>query len=241
MSVSKSMIDENHEYREETVDVIVPVLNEREMLPRFIQRIDALGLPLNMIFVDNGSDDGTAEYLRERADVRLIEHGRNLGYGRSLVDGMKAATARYLIIIDADCEYPPEALPGIIKALDSGAAAVYASRFLGSGAVDMPWARAWGNRCLTAVFNRLYRQQLTDLYTGMKGLRRDIVADMAFSRDGFEHVAELAAHLARRGYAIEEVPVEYSPRRSGRSKMKHIPELFKAMSCLLRCRLVRHA
>ena len=95
----------------EGVDVVVPVLNEREMLPRFLDRVDSLGLPLHLIFVDNGSVDGTLECLTTRPEITVIAHGRNLGYGRSLADGLSASKADRVIIIDADGEYPPEAIP----------------------------------------------------------------------------------------------------------------------------------
>lgn len=224
-----------------TADVIVPVLNERDMLPDFIERIAALGLPLNLIFVDNGSSDGTLEYLRGIPGVKLIAHGENLGYGRSLVDGMMAATSDCLVIIDADCEYPPEAIPRLLAALASGSTVVYGSRFQAGGPPGMSLVRAGGNRFLTGLFNLLYQQRLTDLYTGMKGLRREALEGLRFRRDGFEHVAELAARLSRRGYAIDEIPVEYSPRRTGRSKMRHVPELLKAFACLAYFRVAGHA
>jgi glycosyltransferase involved in cell wall biosynthesis len=222
------------------VDVIVPVLNEREMIPGFLRRIDALGLPLNLIFVDNGSTDGTIEYLRLRPETKLIVHGKNLGYGRSLVDGMKASTTDMVIIIDADCEYPPEAIPAVIDALKA-APVVYASRFLGGGKVDMSLTRKWGNRFLTALFNLIYAQKLTDLYTGMKGMRRQAFEGLTWNRSGFEHVAEFAAKIALRGLKIMEIPVIYTPRQTGKSKMHHVPELIKAMACLFYFRVDRNA
>jgi glycosyltransferase involved in cell wall biosynthesis len=156
---------------DKTADVVVPVLNEIEMLPEFLRRVEALGLPLNLIVVDNGSTDGTLDLLRGRPEITLIEHGRNLGYGRSLADGMQAARADRVVIIDADCEYPPEAIPALLERLDR-APAVYASRFLSGEPLDMSRLRQSGNRLLSAIFNLLYRRRLTDLYTGMKALRR---------------------------------------------------------------------
>ena len=221
------------------VDVVVPVFNEREMLPRFLERVDALALPLHIVCVDNGSTDGTLEYLASRPEITVIAHGQNLGYGRSLADGLLASTTDRVIIIDADGEYPPEAIPLLLQRLEQ-APTVYASRFLEGGRVDMSRVRAWGNRGLTALFNLLYGQHLTDLYTGMKGLRRPAFQDLSFTRSGFEHVVELAAKVARRGYKIAEIPVAYAPRQTGRSKMRHIPELLKALHCLLYFRVSRH-
>lgn len=221
------------------MDVVVPVLNEREMLPRFLERVRALALPINLIFVDNGSTDGTLEYLKAQPDLRLIEHGRNLGYGRSLADGLLASTSAQVIILDADCEYPPEAIPDLLAALKPSAM-VYASRFLNAKHVDMAPFRYWGNRGLTGFFNLLYGQHLTDLYTGMKALRRTAFEGITFTRNGFEHVMELSAKVARRGVKIGEVPVAYAPRQTGRSKMRHIPEFLKAVFCLLLYRVGRH-
>jgi glycosyltransferase involved in cell wall biosynthesis len=222
------------------VDVVVPVLNEVEMLPAFLARVAALGAPLNLIFVDNGSHDGTLELLRATAGITLIEHGRNLGYGRSLADGMLAARAERVVIIDADCEYPPEAIPALLEALDQ-APAVYASRFLGGGRLDMSGLRRFGNRFLSAVFNLLYGQGLTDLYTGMKALKRGAYAGMPFAHSGFEHVVELAAGLALRGHRTAEVAVAYTPRSTGRSKMRHLPEMLKALRVMFKMRLTGRA
>lgn len=222
------------------VDVVVPVLNEHEMLPEFLRRVDSLKLPLHLIFVDNGSTDGTLEFLGTRPDVTVIAHGENLGYGRSLIDGMRASTSDRVVIIDADCEYPPEAIPALLDELEQNQV-VYASRFRDSHDIDMSRLRSGGNRLLTAFYNMLYRQGLTDLYTGMKGMRREAIADMPFSRTGFEHVAELAARLSRRGYQIAELPIAYRPRQTGRSKMKHFSELMKAVYVLIYYRVAPNA
>ena len=215
-----------------TVDVVVPVLNEVEMLPVFLDRLGALGLPLNPIFVDNGSADGTVELLRGRPGITLIEHGRNLGYGRSLADGLRASRAERVVVIDADCEYPPEAIPALLARLEH-APAVYASRFLSGEPLDMSSLRQSGNRLLSAIFNLLFGQGLTDLYTGMKALSHESFAGMPFIRSGFEHVVELAAGLALRGHRIDEAAVAYTARKTGRSKMRHLPELLKALGVML--------
>ncbi|MEW5912231.1 MAG: glycosyltransferase family 2 protein [Thermodesulfobacteriota bacterium] len=225
---------------EPVADVVVPVLNEVEMLPRFLARVAALKLPLRLICVDNGSRDGTLELLRARPEITLIEHGRNLGYGRSLADGLLASRAERVVIIDADCEYPPEAIPVLLAGLER-APVVYASRFLGGRALDMSPLRQAGNRLLTAIFNLLYGQRLTDLYTGMKALRREAFQGLAFRYGGFEHVVELAAGLARRGLVLAEAPVEYTPRQTGRSKMRHLPEVLKALGVMLKLRVAGRA
>ena len=218
-------------------DVVIPVLEEEETLPELLERLRALPIPVRPIFVDNGSTDGTLPLLRAQSDVLLIEHGENLGYGASLKDGMAAAESEFVVIIDADLEFPPEEIPRIVGLLRAGADVVYASRFLRRQEKRvMPWFRIVGNRMVSVLFNVLYRQRVTDLYTGFKGLRTADVAHLRLGRDGFEHVVELAARLARNGARIVEVPMTYQLRRSGRSKMRHVSELAKFLWLVFRYR-----
>ena len=206
------------------LDIVVPVLNEVAYVADFCDRIEALGLGSALIFVDNGSTDGTLERLEQRG-VRLIRHATNLGYGASIRDGIAASEGERIVIIDADLEYPPEAIPSLLEALERSPA-VYASRFL-TGTLPMPRLRVVGNRLVTQLYNLLFRQELTDLYTGMKALRRSAFPLATLERTGFEHVVELAALIARTGCRIIDVPVAYTPRSRGASKMRHVPEMVK--------------
>ncbi len=221
--------------------MIIPVLNEESTLEELLHRLRSLPFPVRPIFVDNASTDRTLEILRAQSDVKLIEHQQNLGYGASLKDGMAAARSDCLIIIDADLEFPPEEIPKIREALKS-ADVVYASRFLGhrSGPAIMPLFRILGNRLISTVFNLLYGQKVTDLYTGFKGLRCHALTDLRLDRDGFEHVLELSARLARQGHRIQEVPIEYRLRRTGVSKMRHVSETLKFLWLVLKCRFDRN-
>jgi glycosyltransferase involved in cell wall biosynthesis len=212
------------------IDVVVPVFNEVEGLGAFHERVRRVPLPLRLIFVDNASTDGSLAVLAslaERfADVTVIRHARNEGYGASLRDGIAAATAPVVAILDADCEYPPEALPALCAALER-APVVYASRFLGGGARRMPLAKRLGNQLVTGLFNLTFQQHHTDLYTGCKLLRREVLQGITLERDGYEQVLELAVKLARRGIAVTDVAIEFEPRRTGRSKMQHVSETAK--------------
>ncbi|MBI4514997.1 MAG: glycosyltransferase family 2 protein [Deltaproteobacteria bacterium] len=208
------------------LDIIVPVFNEEACVEEFYARIAGLGLAEALIFVDNASTDRTVELLGRCPGIRLIRHARNEGYGASIRDGIAASNADRLIIIDADLEYPPEAIPDLLAALERHAV-VYTSRFLGERPPDMPRFRRAGNRVISGVFNWLFHQRTSDFYTGMKGLRREALAGLALTQNGFEHVIELGVQLAHSGYTIAELPVTYTPRARGVSKMRHIPETLK--------------
>jgi hypothetical protein len=100
----------------------------------------------------------------------------------------------------------------------------------------MPAARALGNRLVTTLFNVLFRQRLTDLYTGIRGVRRAALP-RGLGSMGFELVLEMSARLAQAGVRIAEVPVRYSPRTRGRSKMRHVHEFVKFAYLLIAFRV----
>lgn len=222
-------------------DIIVPVYNERDSLPSLLARLRALpDFPrYRLICVDNASSDGSADYLAAQPDVTLVRHPRNMGYGASLRSGMQAAQTERFVLIDADGEYPPECIPALLAALDEHSV-VYASRLLGklspeaAGMTPLKW---WGNRIISQAYNLLFGQRTTDLYTGCKALRRQCLRNIALQRNGFEHVLELAAKLAARGYHIADVPMDFAPRARGESKMSYLGETLKYFFWLLFYRL----
>ena len=215
-----------------SLDIIVPVHDEEDSIDEFVERVRRLGYADALLFVDNASGDGTVERIRGHG-ARLLRHTRNEGYGASLRHGIAATQGELIVIIDADLEYPPETIPAVLHALRDHPV-VYASRFLGTRPPAMPAFRRAGNAVATHLFNLLYRQHATDLYTGMKGMRRDALPLDLLRRDGFEHGVELAALITLAGHRIHDVPVEYRPRQRGRSKMRHVPETAKLLAYLLR-------
>jgi glycosyltransferase involved in cell wall biosynthesis len=209
-----------------SVAIVVPVFNEEACVQEFYERVARLGYAESLVFVDNASTDGTVALLEGLPGVRVIRHAVNEGYGASIRDGIAACDAERVIIIDADLEYPPESIPQLLAALERDSV-VYGSRFLQDRPPGMPLFRRVGNRLISGMFNLLFGQRTTDFYTGMKGLRRDALADLQLTQPGFEHVIELGVQLARAGHDIHEIPVIYTPRTRGVSKMRHIPETLK--------------
>jgi len=219
-----------------SVDIIVPVFNEVESIDEFYQRVRRLGYADRLLFVDNASTDGTVDRIRRHPDVRLIRHERNEGYGASIRDGIAASEGEYIIILDADLEYPPEAIPAILDALAQHAV-VYGSRFLAVDPPPMPLPRRVGNRLASALFNTLFRQHTSDVYTGMKGFQRSALPLARLRRNGFEHGVEIAALIAMAGQRIHDVPIGFRSRRQGRSKMSHLPETLKLAAYLVAYRV----
>ncbi|MEO5364785.1 MAG: glycosyltransferase family 2 protein [Magnetococcus sp. WYHC-3] len=217
------------------VDVVIPTFNEETRIAELLERLRRACPQARLIFVDNASTDRTVEILTA-AGEQVIRHERNLGYGRSLRDGIAAGVGDLVATIDADLEYPPECLPDLLAGLKTHAI-VYGSR-LEPGTPVFQGLRAAGNRLLTRLFNLLYGQHLGDLYTGVKAFRRSAVEDVSFHRDGFVFVLEFASKLARQGHDFGNVPIDYEPRRSGSSKMRHVTETAKALFFMIYYRLI---
>ena len=219
-----------------SVDVVIPIFNEAAMLGELHTRLRRACPTAKIIFVDNGSTDGTPEALERLSDVKLVRHTQNLGYGRSLRDGIAAGNGELIVMIDADLEYFPEDIPLLADALEE-APAVYGSRFLAETAPRMAPTRRFGNALVSAVFSTLFHQRLTDLYTGLRAVRRNALPESALHAEGFEFVLELAARLAENGAQIAEVPVQYRERTQGTSKMRHIPEFLRFVRRLVLLKL----
>ncbi|MCB1615798.1 MAG: glycosyltransferase family 2 protein [Pseudomonadales bacterium] len=216
-------------------DVIVPVYNEAECLETFYRRVKALGIELNLIFIDNNSEDDSCKIMETFEGVTLIRHKKNEGYGGSILDGIAQSGNENIIIIDADCEFPPECIPALLENLNKNAV-VHASRLKNkksAKAAGMPYMKWLGNYLISALFNMLFKQSTTDLYTGCKALKRSALDSLALKQTGFEHVLELSARLAQKGYRIQEIPVDFVPRSTGISKMQHVSELGKFLFFLV--------
>jgi glycosyltransferase involved in cell wall biosynthesis len=217
---------------QQVVDIIIPVFNEEQSLPAFHQRLAALSVAIHPIFIDNASTDNSLKYLRTIEGATIIEHSSNLGYGASLRNGIATATSEKIIIIDADCEYPPEIIPDLIRELDNSAV-VHTTRWTSKENTKTNPFKFYGNKIITILFNLLFNQKLTDLYTGCKGYKRSAVAHLDLNREGFEHVLEISARLVRQGTSISEIPITYAEREIGVSKMNHLIETVKYCFLLL--------
>src|SRR5690606_42181 len=146
-----------------------------------------LPLSAHVIFVDNGSTDGSRKLLKTYPGAQVIEHKYNEGYGASIIDGIHAGKNANIVIIDADGEYPLECIPAMLDALQEHHV-VYASRLLFmDNLAAMPWLKTKGNKIISQAFNQLFGQQVTDLYTGCKAIRRRCLDSIVLEQPGFEH------------------------------------------------------
>jgi len=222
------------------LSIIIPVFNEADNIREIIKRVQASRRAKEIIVVDDGSQDGTRDILKEldgRRKVRVILHDRNQGKGAAVVTGMKAATGEVLLIQDADLEYDPRDYPALLQPIDEGLAdVVYGSRFLGAPhRVTMFWHQV-ANKLLTFMTNIMYDSILTDMETGYKVFRREVIEGMTIRSRRFNFEPEFTAKILKRKYRIFEVPITFNPRDYADGKKIKLRDAFEAVFALLRYR-----
>ncbi len=220
--------------------VIIPVYNEAKNIKEIIKRVQATRLAKEIIVVDDGSQDGTRDVLKKldgKKKVRVILHEKNQGKGAAVVTGMKAAQGDVLLIQDADLEYDPRDYPALLQPINEDIAdIVYGSRFLGGAhRVTMFWHQV-ANKILTFMTNILYDSILTDMETGYKVFRREVIEGMKIRSKRFNFEPEFTAKILKRKYRIFEVPITFNPRDYEDGKKIGLKDAFEAVIALLRYR-----
>jgi len=223
------------------LSVIIPVYNEAKNIKEIIKRVQATKLANEIIVVDDHSQDGTHDILKEldgKRKVRVIFHENNQGKGGAVVTGMEAAKGDVLLIQDADLEYDPRDYPALLQPIEEGLAdVVYGSRFLGAAhRVTMFWHQV-ANQLLTFMTNILYDSILTDMETGYKVFRREVIEGMRIRSKRFNFEPEFTAKILKRKHRIFEVPITFNPRDYSEGKKIGIKDAFEAVWALLRYRV----
>ena len=201
--------------------ILVPVYNEHALVETTLRRVVASPVAREIVVVDDGSVDGTTallQRLQPELGFRLLRHERNEGKGRAIVTGLAHARGDFILIQDADLEYDPEDYGALLKPLETGRAdVVYGSRFLGPHRASYFWHRL-GNWIVTTFVNVLFNSSLTDVETGYKVFRRELMQGIRLRSKGFEFEIEITCKLLRAGRTIFEVPISYYGRTYAEGK-----------------------
>ncbi len=188
--------------------------------------------------VDDGSDDGTRDVLKQLGDstVRVIMHDHNRGKGAAVRTGLAHSTGEYILVQDADLEYDPEDWPRLLNPVLRGRArVVYGSRFTGERR-NMLFLHWIGNRFLSLVTNVLYNTTLSDMETCYKLVDRGLLDEMALTADHFDIEPEITAKILKRGVRIYEVPISYAGREFDEGKKITWHDGFAALWTLVKYR-----
>ena len=227
------------------LSIIIPCYNEKDTIAEIIDAVRSTPYDdKEIIVVDDGSNDGTRQMLTaELAPLlsRLILLDQNTGKGAALRSGIAAATGDIVILQDADREYSPTEYPALLDPILRGVAdAVYGSRFVGGTPhrVLFFWHRV-GNGFLTLVSNMFTNLNLTDMETGCKVFRRDIIQSIVIEEDRFGFEPEITAKLARSDCRIYEVGISYYGRTYKEGKKITWKDGIRAFYCILKYNLFR--
>jgi glycosyltransferase involved in cell wall biosynthesis len=223
------------------LSVVIPAYNEKQTLEEIVRRVRAVPIPKEIILVDDGSTDGTAEVLGGMGgdrDLRILRHERNRGKGASLRTAFAQVTGDIVIIQDADLEYDPQQYPLLIQPIVEGVAdVVYGSRFLTVTPHRVLYYWHWvANRMLTTLSNMFTGLNLSDMETCYKVFRREVIESIGptLRQNGFGIDPELTAKVARRQYRIYELGISYFGRTYREGKKIGLRDALKVFWCVLR-------
>lgn len=243
----------------QTLSVIIPAYNEIKTIATILARVQAVPLDIpiwvgearaetvhlerEIVVVDDGSTDGTREYLATlegHPGIKVIFQPHNQGKGAAVRTGLQAATGDILLIQDADLEYDPRDYPALLRPILEGVTqVVYGSRFRGGPTKAMFFWHMLGNRFLTFVTNLLYNTILTDMETCYKVFTREVNSKLALRADRWGFDPEITAQILRRGYRIYEVPISYAGREFAEGKKISWKDGFTVLWTLLKYRFIR--
>ena len=224
------------------ISVIIPTFNEAKTINEIIRRVQAENVAGEILVVDDGSTDGTRqalESLNDKGNVRMILHERNQGKGAAIRTGIQQAKGEVIIIQDADLEYNPRDYRALIQPIEDGIAdVVYGSRFLGAPRRPVMFWHMVANQLLTLLTNILYNTILTDMETGYKVFKREVVRDLRLRAKRFDFEPEFTAKILKRKIRLFEVPITFNPRDYDEGKKIGLKDAFAAVWALLKYRFV---
>lgn len=208
-----------------SVSIVIPALNEEGVVGKTVKsapvsELRKLGLDVEILVVDNNSEDGTAAEAKN-AGARVVCETRR-GYGNAYKRGFAEAKGDIIVMSDADGTYPLESTPALIKPLLAGRAdMVVGSRFKGEILKNaMSWLHRYvGNPVLTRTLNLLFGTRISDAHSGFRAFTKEALSRMELHSQGMEFASEMVIEAANKGLRITEIPIQYRPRGGGKAKL----------------------
>lgn len=212
------------------VSVVIPVYNEEAVIGRILDQVAAQPLIDEIVVVDDGSSDRTAEIVRAHPAARLVAHPYNIGNGAAVKSGIRAASGDILVLMDGDGQHPPSEIPHLLQYMDRYDMVVGA-RSAGSQA---RWHRTVANRLFNAYASYIVGHPVPDLTSGFRVIRASIARSFLYLLpNGFSYPTTLTICLFRAGYAVKYHPF-VSPARTGASKIRPLRDGLRFLLTLTR-------
>lgn len=225
------------------LSVIIPVFNEKNSIQEIIKRVRNVDIKKEVILIDDFSDDGTREIIErdiDGDDITKLYHDKNFGKGAAIRSGIKHVSGDIVIIQDADMEYDPNDYLSLIEPITRGDAdVVYGSRLSGGAPqrVYMFWHMI-GNKFLSFMTNLFYNTTLTDMETGYKVFKADVIKGLNLKSKRFEIEPEITAKIFKRKYRVYELPISYFGRTYAEGKKITWKDGFIALWTILKYRFL---
>jgi glycosyltransferase involved in cell wall biosynthesis len=235
------------------LSVVVPVYNERTTIEEILRRIQAVEIDKEILIVDDGSTDGTREFLKDLAErcregatapsasaglrtgkIRVFFQEKNYGKGAALRRGFEEARGQIVIVQDADLEYDPQDFLALVEPIERGVAdVVYGSRFLGGPHRVLLFWHYVGNTFLTLLSNMFTNLNLSDVWTCYKAFRREVLEEIEIEEDRFGFEQEITVKVSKQ-WRVYEVPISYFGRDYASGKKITWKDGFRGLWCILR-------
>ncbi|MCD7779610.1 MAG: glycosyltransferase family 2 protein [Candidatus Gastranaerophilales bacterium] len=226
------------------VSIVIPVFNEKDTLKAIIEKVEQAnfaGLEKEIIMVDDCSNDGTTEILKELSSkYKVLFHEKNQGKGAAIRTAIKEAKGDFIVIQDADLEYLPSDYDKLLPLLiNDEADVVYGSRFKNSeNSKNFILKNKIANKFLTLITNLLYGAEITDMETCYKAFKREVLQNITIKANRFDFEPEITAKLMKKKIKFKEVPISYFGRGHEEGKKINWKDGIHAIVTLIKYRFI---
>ena len=220
--------------------IIIPCFNEINTIKVVLERVkENINLDDNIIITDDGSNDGTTDFLKKNYDknIKIFFHNNNFGKGKAIKTALEGKLNDIVIIQDADLEYNPTDYKLLLKPFEqTNADIVYGSRFIGTNnyvRVHLFWHYV-ANKILTFICNIFTNLNMSDMETGYKSFKKNVIKSIILKEKSFGVEPEITIKLAKKKFKFYEVPISYAGRSYGEGKKIGLKDAFRAVYCIFK-------
>lgn len=219
------------------VSVIIPTYNEGKTIGKIIREVKDLNgqFPIEVIVIDAHSSDKTVE-IAKKEGVKIIVRDKKYGKGTDFWLASQKAKGDYVVQIDADYQFSPRDIPLMVKSLENGADVVLGKRISHK---DAPFIRTLGNFIFCSFTSILLGKRIEDVVAGFKAFRTPALLSLNLKESHFGYEGEVVVKAVRMGYIIDQVPVSYKPRTTGKSQVDPLRDGFLTLWSILKARFAK--